>query len=180
MTELTRQDRTVAFGPGLPTVIIGERINPTGRRKFGEALGRGDLDLVRAEAVRQSAAGADILDVNVGVGGIDEAAVLRDAVQVVMEASELPLCIDSSDPKALIAAMEVYRGKALVNSVTAEEASMKEILPLVAQYRATVIALPHDEQGIPPDPQDRLRFAEVILENAGDAGIPPRTSSSTA
>jgi len=173
MTELTRQDRVVAFGPGLPTVIIGERINPTGRRKFGEALARGDLDVVRAEAVRQSAAGADILDVNVGVGGIDEAAVLRDAVQVVMEASELPLCIDSSDPKALIAAMEVYRGKALVNSVTAEDASLEEILPLVAQYGAAVIALPHDEQGIPPDPQDRVRFAEVILERAKDAGIPP-------
>lgn len=172
MTRLTRQDRAVTFGPGLPTVIIGERINPTGRRKFAEALAGGDLDVVRAEAVRQTEAGADILDVNVGVGGIDEVAVLREAVQVVMAASKLPLCIDSSDPKALIAAMEVYEGKALVNSVTAEDASMKEILPVVAQYGAAVIALPHDEHGIPAEPEERLRFAELILERAAAEGIP--------
>lgn len=172
MSKITRGDNVVTFGQGLPTVIIAERINPTGRKKFGESLVAGSFDLVREEALRQAAAGAEILDVNVGVAGIDEPAVLREAVLTVMATVDLPLCLDSSNPKALAAGLEVYQGKPLVNSVTAEDASMEEILPLVARYHAAVVALPHDEKGISPDPAERVRHAARILERAAALGIP--------
>lgn len=172
MTEVRRKDTTVAFGPGLPTVLIGERINPTGRKRFGEALRAGDLSTVQAEAIRQVEAGADILDVNVGAGGLDEPATLAAAVELVMGCVDVPICIDSSDPAALIAALDAYDGKALVNSVTAEEASMQAILPVVAEHGAAVIALPHDEHGIPAEPRDRLAHAARIVEEASRLGIP--------
>lgn len=172
MTTVSRGDKVVRFGPGLPTVIIGERINPTGRKRFGEALRAGDLSGVRADAERQVEAGADILDVNVGAGGLDEPATLVAAVELVMASVDVPICIDSSDPEALVAALRVYEGKALVNSVTAEEASMKVILPVVAEHGAAVIALPHDEHGIPTDPRERLHHAGRILEEAAALGIP--------
>jgi 5-methyltetrahydrofolate--homocysteine methyltransferase len=172
MTEVSRKENVVRFGPGTPTVLIGERINPTGRSRFGEELRNGDLSRVKTEALRQVEAGADILDVNVGAGGLDEPATLVAAVQLVMESVDVPLCIDSSEPAALTAALKVYEGKALVNSVTAEEASMKAILPVVAEHKAAVIALPHDEKGIPADPHERLGHAARILEEARRLGIP--------
>ncbi|MDA8145962.1 MAG: dihydropteroate synthase [Thermaerobacter sp.] len=153
-------------------MIIAERINPTGRKKFAEALLAGRMDLVREEALRQVAAGAELLDVNVGVAGIDEPAVLREAVQTVMAAVDVPLCLDSSNPQALAAALEVYEGKPLVNSVTAEDSSLEEILPLVARYHAAVVALPHDEHGISPEPAERVRLASRILERAASLGVP--------
>jgi 5-methyltetrahydrofolate--homocysteine methyltransferase len=172
MTRVVRGERVIEFGPGLPTVIIGERINPTGRKRFGEELLKGSFDMVRSEAEKQAAAGADILDVNVGVGGIDEVAALKEAVRVAMAAVDLPLSIDSSNPDALAAALAVYDGKAIVNSVTAEEASMNEVLPVVAQYGAAVIALPHDEQGIPKTPKERIQHAERIIDRAAALCIP--------
>ncbi len=172
MTEVSRKDQVVRFGPGLPTVLVGERINPTGRKRFGEALRAGDLSTVRTEALRQVEAGADLLDVNVGAGGLDEPATLVAAVELVMGCVDVPLCIDSSDPAALAAGLRAYEGKALVNSVTAEDASLATILPLVAEHKAAVIALPHDEHGIPSDPSERVAMAAKILERAGELGIP--------
>lgn len=172
MTEISYKENVVRFGPGLPTVLIGERINPTGRRRFADALREGDLTTVKTEAVRQVDAGADILDVNVGAGGLDEPATLVAAVELVMSTVDAAICIDSSDASALIAALDVYEGKALVNSVTAEEASMATILPVVAEHGAAVIALPHDEHGIPSDPRERLAHAARIVDAAAAAGIP--------
>ena len=172
MTTVGRGEKMVRFGPGLPTALIGERINPTGRKRFGEALRAGDLSVVKEEAERQVAAGADVLDVNVGAGGLDEPATLVAAVELVMATVDTPICIDSSDPEALVAALRVYDGKALVNSVTAEEASMRAVLPVVAEHGAAVIALPHDESGIPTDPRERLGHAARILETAMALGIP--------
>jgi 5-methyltetrahydrofolate--homocysteine methyltransferase len=173
MTEVRRKENGVRFGPGLPTVLVGERINPTGRRRFAEELRHGDLTTVRTEATRQVAAGADILDVNVGVKGLDEPATLAAAVELVMSCVDVPICIDSSDPAALAAALAAYEGKALVNSVTAEAASMEAILPVVAEHSAAVIALPCDERGIPADPRERVAHAAHVLEAAGRFGIPP-------
>jgi 5-methyltetrahydrofolate--homocysteine methyltransferase len=172
MTEVSARGGAVRFGPGLATVLIGERINPTGRRRFAEALRRGDLTTVKAEAARQVDAGADILDVNVGAGDLDEAATLAAAVELVTSCVDVPICIDSPDAAALTAALAVYSGKALVNSVTAEEASMKAVLPVVAAHGAAVIALPCDENGIPADPWRRVTLAARILEAAGRFGIP--------
>ena len=172
MTEVSARGGVVRFGPGLATVLIGERINPTGRRRFGEALRRGDLTTVKAEAARQVDAGADILDVNVGAGELDEVATLAAAVELVTSCVDVPICIDSSDAAALAAALAVYDGKALVNSVTAEEASMDAVLPVVAERGAAVIALPCDENGIPADPRRRVTLAARILEAAARVGIP--------
>ncbi|MGH8988898.1 MAG: dihydropteroate synthase [Acidimicrobiales bacterium] len=173
MTSVGRRGRVVRFGIGLPTVLIGQRINPTGRERFGTALRRGDLTDVEIEARRQVDAGADILDVNVGVAGIDEPATLLAAVELVTRCTEVPICIDSADPAALVAALDAYDGKALVNSVTAARASMEAILPAVAAHGAAVIALPIDEHGVPSDARARLANAARICEAAARAGIPP-------
>ena len=119
-----------------PTVLIGERINPTGKKELAAALLAGDLDVVRREAVTQVEAGADILDVNVGLPDIDEVALLPQAVKVVMEVVDVPLCLDSHNPQALAAALRVYRGKPIVNSVNGQEESLREVLPLVKEYGA--------------------------------------------
>jgi 5-methyltetrahydrofolate--homocysteine methyltransferase len=172
MTEVSAGGGVVRFGPGLATVLIGERINPTGRRRFAEALRKGDLTTVKAEAVRQVDAGADILDVNVGAGGLDEPATLAAAVELVTRCVDVPICIDSGDAAALAAALAVCRGKALVSSVTAEEASMAAVLPVVAEHGAAVVALPYDEHGIPADPRQRVAHAARVLEAAARLGIP--------
>jgi len=117
-------------------VLIGERINPTGKKRLAAALQAGDLELVRREALEQVQAKADILDVNVGAAGVDETVLLPQAIQAVMDVVDVPLCIDSSKPKALEAALKVYRGKALINSVTGQESSLKEVLPLVKEFNA--------------------------------------------
>jgi 5-methyltetrahydrofolate--homocysteine methyltransferase len=171
-TKVSSLSKEVIIGDNLPTVLIGERINPTGKKKLAEALKAGDLEIVCKEALAQTQAGADIIDVNVGVFGIDEAALLPKAVQAVMETVDTPLCLDSSNPDALEAALKVYKGKPLVNSVTGEEHSLKRTLPLIKKYGAAVIGLVQDDDGIPKDTERRVRVAHKIVERAEAAGIP--------
>jgi len=156
-----------------PTVLIGERINPSGRRTLAEALRNRDFDAVLKEAVAQVEAGADILDVNVACPGVDEIAVLPQVLEKVATSVDVPLCIDFNHPDALKAALKVYKGKPLVNSVTGEESSLNEILPLVGEYGAAVIGLTMNKSGIPKDPAQRLAVARTILERARSFGIPP-------
>lgn len=171
-TILTNREQTVVIGPEHPLVLIGERINPTGRKKLAKALEEGNLQLVKDEAAKQVAEGAHVLDVNVGVSGIDEPRMLREAVQAVCEVTSVPLCIDSAMPKALEAGLAVYKGKPLVNSVNGEERKLKEVLPLVKQYGAAVVGLTMDDEGIPKDADRRLRIAHKIAEAAAKEGIP--------
>ena len=171
-TKVTSPSKEVIIGDNQPTVLIGERINPTGKKKLAEALKAGDMEIVRKEALAQVQAGADIIDVNVGVFGIDEAALLPKAVQAVMETVDTPLCLDSSNPDALEAALKVYKGKPLVNSVTGEERSLKRILPLIKEYGAAVIGLVQDDEGIPKDTEGRVRVAHKIVDKVEAAGIP--------
>jgi 5-methyltetrahydrofolate--homocysteine methyltransferase len=154
-------------------VIIGERINPTGRKKLAKALEDGNLKLVQEEATKQVQDGAHVLDVNVGVSGIDEPKLLKEAILAVNEVTGVPLCIDSALPRALEAGLQAYEGKALVNSVNGEERKLKEVLPLVKQYGAAVIGLTMDDDGIPKDAQKRLQIARRIVEEAKRIGIPP-------
>jgi 5-methyltetrahydrofolate--homocysteine methyltransferase len=156
-----------------PTVLIGERINPSGRRTLAEALRNRDFDAVLKEAVAQVEAGADILDVNVACPGVDEIAVLPQVLEKVATSVDVPLCIDFNHPDALKAALKVYKGKPLVNSVTGEESSLNEILPLVKEHKAAVIGLTMNKSGISKDPGQRLAVARTILERAHSFGIPP-------
>jgi len=171
-TKMSSSKKEVIIGDNRPTVLIGERINPTGKKKLAEALKAGDLEIVRKEALAQTQAGADIIDVNVGVFGIDEAALLPKVVQAVMETVDTPLCIDSSNPDALEAALKVYKGKPLVNSVTGEEHSLKRVLPLIKKHGAAVIGLVQDDEGIPKNAERRVRIAHKIVEKVEAAGIP--------
>jgi len=170
-TRVSSSTREVIISDAGPTVIIGERINPTGKKRLQAELLAGRLDLVRSEALQQVQDGADILDVNVGATGVDEAALLPQAVRAVMEVVDVPLCIDSGDPRALEAALRVYKGRALVNSVTAEQSSMNDILAVVKEHDAAVIGLTMDEKGIPPDAARRIELAHIIADNAERAGI---------
>jgi 5-methyltetrahydrofolate--homocysteine methyltransferase len=172
-TVLHSRSSTVTIGPEQPFCIIGERINPTGRKAFAEQLRGGDLSAVTADAIAQTEAGANMLDVNAGIPLVDEAELLRGMLRTVQEASDLPICIDSSVIEALEAGLSVYEGKALVNSVTGEDDRLEEILPLVARHGAAVIGLANDETGIPETPQQRLDIATKIVKAAGDFGIPP-------
>ena len=172
-TTLTSATQTVIIGPDHPLVIIGERINPTGRKKLAKALEEGNLKLVQEEATKQVQEGAHVLDVNVGISGIDEPKLLKEAILAVREVTEVPLCIDSALPAALEAGLQVYEGKALVNSVNGEERKLKDVLPLVKQYGAAVIGLTMDDDGIPKDAQKRLQIARKIVEEATKIGIPP-------
>lgn len=155
-----------------PTMLIGERINPTGKKKLTAALQAGDMDVVRREALEQVEAGATILDVNAGALGVDEVELLPQMVRVVTEVVDVPLCIDSSNPEALRTGLEAYGGKALVNSVTGEERSLLDILSLVKEFGAAVIGLTMDENGIPGDPDRRLAIAQKIVGRAEKMGIP--------
>jgi 5-methyltetrahydrofolate--homocysteine methyltransferase len=170
-TMVTSPSREIIIGDEQPTVLIGERINPTGKKKLSEALRAGDLEIVRREALAQVQAGADILDVNVGAFGVDEVTLLPKAVRVVMDAVDVPLCLDSTNVDALEAALKVYKGKPLVNSVTAEEHSLKKVLPLIKKYGAAVIGLVQDDEGIPKDAERRVRIAHKIVERIEAAGI---------
>jgi 5-methyltetrahydrofolate--homocysteine methyltransferase len=172
-TVLHSRSSTVTIGPEQPFCIIGERINPTGRKRFAEELRGGDLATVTADAVAQTEAGANMLDVNAGIPLVDEAELLQKMLRTVQDASDLPICIDSSVIEALEAGLSVYEGKALVNSVTGEDDRLEEILPLVAKHGAAVIGLANDETGIPETPQQRLEIATKIVKVAGDFGIPP-------
>ncbi len=171
-TKVSSSSREVVISYDRPTVLIGERINPTGKKKLAAALLAGDMDVVRDEAQAQVQAGADVLDVNVGATGVDEVAVLPEAVKAVMEVVEVPICIDSHNPKALEAALKVYRGKPIINSVSGQESVLAEVLPLVKQYGAAVIGLTMDDEGIPQDSERRLAIARKIIERAEAMGIP--------
>ncbi|HBI85030.1 MAG TPA: homocysteine methyltransferase [Ruminococcus sp.] len=152
--------------------IIGERINPTGKKRMKQALLDGDFDYLRGEAISQTAAGADILDVNVGTPGIDEAAVLPQAVQAILEVTDLPLQLDSSSPAALEAALRIYPGKPIINSVNGKEESLEAILPLVKHYGACIVGLTLDENGIPQTAEERIAIGGRIIERAEALGIP--------
>ena len=171
-TRLSSRGREVLVSGDRPFVIIGERINPTGRKVLAAEMKNGVMDRVRADALAQAAAGAHMLDVNAGIPAIDEAALLVDAIKAVCEVSDLPICIDSSIIEALEAGLAAYEGKALVNSVTAEEERMERILPLVKKYGAAVIGMANDETGISLVPEERLALARRIVERAADHGIP--------
>jgi 5-methyltetrahydrofolate--homocysteine methyltransferase len=170
-TVVSSADQVVEISRDRPTVIIGERINPTGRKLVLAALQEGDFNLIRQDAVRQVEAGATILDVNAGVPGADEPALLPQVLREVMDEVDVPLCIDTADPEALAAALAVYEGKPLINSVNGEERSLKAVLPLVKEYGAAVIALCMDDDGIPETPEQRLSVAAKILERANKLGI---------
>jgi 5-methyltetrahydrofolate--homocysteine methyltransferase len=173
-TVLQSRSSIVTIGPEQPFCIIGERINPTGRKSFAEQLRNGDLSTVVVDAVAQTEAGADMLDVNAGIPLVDEAELLQKMLRTVQDSTDLPICIDSSVIEALEAGLSVYEGKALVNSVTGEDDRLEEILPIVAKYGAAVIGLANDETGIPETPQKRLEIATKIVKVAGDFGIPPQ------
>ena len=171
-TRVSSATREVIISDKQPTVLIGERINPTGKKRLAAALLAGDLDIVRQEALEQVQAKADILDVNVGAAGVDETVLLPEAVQAVMNTVDVPLCIDSSKPKALEAALKVYKGKPLINSVTGQESSLVEVLPLVKEFNAAVIGLTMDDEGIPQTADKRVSIAHKIVERAEALGIP--------
>ena len=172
-TVLSSATKTVTIGPDQPFCIIGERINPTGRKIFQEQLRAGDLSAIERDVIAQVEAGATMLDVNMGAPLIDEPVVLAQAVRLVQSLTDLPLCIDSSVVEALEAGLQAYQGKALVNSITAEDERMELILPLVKKYGAAVIALPNDEFEIPEDPMRRLELVRHIVDTAtGKYGIP--------
>lgn len=172
-TVLSSATKTVTIGPDQPFCIIGERINPTGRKIFQEQLRAGDMSAIERDVIAQVEAGATMLDVNMGAPLIDEPVVLAQAVKLVQSITDLPLCIDSSVVEALEAGLQAYQGKALVNSITAEDERMELILPLVKKYGAAVIALPNDEFEIPEDPMRRLELVRHIVDTAtGKYGIP--------
>ncbi len=171
-TKVTSPTREVIISYDRPTVIIGERINPTGRKKLTEALKAGDLEMVRNEALLQVAAGADIIDCNVNAPGANDVELLPRAVRVVQEAVDAPMCLDSPNKDALEAALKVYRGKPLVNSVSGEERSLERMLPLVKHYGCSVIGLVQDDEGIPKNTERRIAIAHKIVERAEKAGIP--------
>ncbi len=173
VTVLSSKTKTVEISRNHPTVIIGERINPTGRKAVLAALQEGNFDIVRKDAVDQVAAGAPVLDVNAGVPGADEPVLLKQVMNAVLEVTNVPLCIDTADPDALSAALAVYEGKALVNSVNGEERSLEAVLPRVKEYGAAVIGLCMDDDGIPETPEARLKVAAKIIERAGKLGIGP-------
>lgn len=170
-TVVTGKGTEVKFGPDLPTVIIAERINPTGRKSLAGELKQGKFDIVREDAIKQTEAGAHIIDINVGTAGVDEVEILPRAVKMVMEVTNQPLCLDSANPKALKSALEVYPYKALINSVNGEERSLEEILPMVKESGSAVICLTMDEGGIPDNVEKRFEIAEKIIKRAESIGI---------
>ncbi|HUD72144.1 MAG TPA: dihydropteroate synthase [Dongiaceae bacterium] len=171
-TVVSSATKSVVIGPDEPFVIIGERINPTGRKKLAEEMRRFDMTRVREDARIQVAAGAVMLDVNAGIPGADEPGMLKAAVLAMMEVSDAPISIDSSTPEALEAALPAYKGKALVNSVTGEDPVLERLLPLVKKYGAAVIGIANDDTGISNEPEVRLAVAKKIVERAADHGIP--------
>ncbi len=171
-TRVSSATKEVIIGHDQPTVLIGERINPAGKKKLAETLKAGSLEIVRREALAQVQAGADILDVNISTFGVDEVTLLPRAVQVVMDTVDIPLCLDSANHKALEAALKVYKGKPLLNSVSGEEHSLATVLPMVKEYGAAVIGLVQDDEGIPNNSERRVAIARKIVERAEAAGIP--------
>jgi 5-methyltetrahydrofolate--homocysteine methyltransferase len=172
-TVLRSASRDVVIGAGQPFCVIGERINPTGRKVFQDQLRRGDLSRIDVDVAQQVDGGAMVLDVNMGAPLADEAELMTAAVRLIQSLTDLPLCLDSSIVEVLEAGLAAYEGKALVNSVTAEDERLEAILPLVARHGAAVIGLPNDEEEIPAEPERRLELAAKIIETAtGKYGIP--------
>ena len=171
-TVISSQTREVVLGLERPFVMIGERINPTGRKILAAEMAAGDFRRVEADARAQIAAGAHMLDVNAGIPLADEPAILARAVQLVQSITDVPLSIDSSIVKALEAGLAVYKGKPLVNSVTGEEERLEAVLPLIKKYGAAVVAISNDETGISEDPDVRFEVAKKIVQRAADYGIP--------
>ena len=171
-TVISSARREVIIGFDHPFVMIGERINPTGRKILAAEMAAGNFDRVSADALAQVQAGAQMLDVNAGIPLADEPAILARAVQLVQSITDVPLSIDSSIVAALEAGLAVYKGKALVNSVTGEEERLESVLPLVKKYGAAVVAISNDETGISEDPDVRFSIAKKIVERAADHGIP--------
>ena len=171
-TVISSATKEVVIGFDRPFVMIGERINPTGRKLLAEEMKNGDFSRVEADALAQVAAGAQMLDVNAGIPLADEPALLARAVQLVQGVTDVPLSIDSSIIEALEAGLAVYKGKALVNSVTGEDEVLERVLPLVAKYGAAVVAISNDETGISTDPDVRFNVAKKIVQRAADHGIP--------
>lgn len=172
ITKLTSPKKSVAIRRDGPTIVIGERINPTGRKDVLAALQAGDFELVRRDALAQVEAGATVLDINAGVPGADEPALLVQVMQSVMSVVDVPLCLDTANPRALEAALKFYNGKALINSVNGEEKSLNAVLPLAKEYGAAVIGLCMDDNGIPASPEERIAIAEKIITRATGLGIP--------
>jgi 5-methyltetrahydrofolate--homocysteine methyltransferase len=173
-TLLSGRGGEVTIGDEHPFRVIGERINPTGRAALTEELKAMDMATVQRDAVAQVRAGAAVLDLNAGIPGFDEAAMLSAMVEAVHDVVDVPLCIDSSTPEALEAAVPLARGKVLINSVTAEARSLERLLPLVKGFEAAVIGMANDEDGISMDPKVRLEAARTIVEAASDHGIERR------
>ena len=171
-TVLKSADWEVIVSSEGPIVMIGEKINPTGRKRLATALQAGDFDYVRQQALQQVAAGAHVLDVNVSVPGLDEKSLLSEVVKFLTAHTRVPLCLDSNNPEALAAALQVTPGKPLVNSVSGEEGKLRDILPVVKDRGAAVIGLTMDNNGIPPNAEARLAIAGRIIERAAKAGIP--------
>jgi 5-methyltetrahydrofolate--homocysteine methyltransferase len=171
-TIISSNTQTVIISPDHPFTIIGERINPTGRKALAREMASGNFDRVVADALAQVEAGAHMLDVNAGIPLADEPAILAEAIRIVQSITDVPLSIDSSIVKALESGLAAYEGKPLVNSVTGEEERLEVVLPLVKKYGAAVIAISNDETGISEDPDVRFAVAKRIVERAEDNGIP--------
>ena len=171
-TVIRSRTQQVTISPEHPTVIIGERINPTGKKLLAQALADRDMERVQRLALSQVADGADILDVNVGAAGVDEVELLPMAVRAVMEVVEVPVCVDSANAEALRAALRIVEGKALINSVNGEDKSLARVLPLVKEFGAAVIGLCMDDSGIPATVEGRVAVARKIVERADTMGIP--------
>lgn len=171
-TVLSSPGKTVTIGHDQPFCIIGERINPTGRKKFQMQLRAGDLSAIEKDVVDQIAGGANVLDVNMGVPLTDEPALLSKAITLIQTITDTPICIDSSIIEALQAGLEAYQGKALVNSVTGEDERMELVLPLIKKHGAAIIALPNDETGIPATAAERMVITEKIVRAIEKHGIP--------
>jgi len=171
-TRVSSHKKEVVIGFDRPFCVIGERINPTGRKKLAAQMAAGDFSTVEADAVAQVEAGALMLDVNAGIPLADEPAILAKTIQLVQSLVDVPLSIDSSIVAALEAGLAVYQGKPLVNSVTGEEERLEAVLPLIKKYNAAVVAISNDETGISEDPDVRFEVARKIVERAADHGIP--------
>jgi 5-methyltetrahydrofolate--homocysteine methyltransferase len=171
-TKVSTPTKEVIISYDRPTVIIGERINPTGKKKLAEALKNGDLSIVKKEAIEQVAAGATILDCNVNTPGVDDVKLLPEAIKLIQATVDVPICIDSPNSDALEAGLKVYKGKPLVNSVSGEKAKLERVLPLIKEYGCAVIGLAQDDNGIPKTADRRVAVAYKIVEAATKIGIP--------
>lgn len=171
-TVLSSASKEVVIGFDHPFVVIGERINPTGRKLLAKEMKNGDYSRVQSDALEQVTAGAQVLDVNAGIPLADEPAILAECIKLIQSITDVPLCIDSSIVAALEAGLEAYEGKPLLNSVTGEEERLEVVLPLVRKYQCAVVAISNDDTGISEDPDVRFDVARKIVERAADHGIP--------